>query len=166
VRLVNRRAIRMETTHLEMHCIQTQAEAVVAGSSTTTDTGRFRDYFVLTLSFLRDPTALKLIGQYESRLSRDFARTLSQLRQAQKLRSQSNGMNVQESREQTQPDPPTTPETSTTVARASASSGASASPQEMPAAQNTNEADKNSAQQTQSAPNLMETVTLFTTASS
>jgi hypothetical protein len=41
----------------------------------------------LTFSFLREPAALKLIGQYESRLSCDFARTLAQLRQVQKLRA-------------------------------------------------------------------------------
>ena len=57
--------------------------AATPGSSLATATDHHRDNIMLTLAFLRDPAALKLISQYESRLARDFARTLTQLRQSQ-----------------------------------------------------------------------------------
>jgi hypothetical protein len=82
------RAVKLETTHLEMKFAETVADATNAGSSYATDSARHRDNFILALAFLRDPAALKLISQYESRLARDFSRTLNELRKTQKLREQ------------------------------------------------------------------------------
>jgi hypothetical protein len=98
------RAVRLETTHLEMKFAETIADAQKAGSSYATDATRHRDNFILTLAFLRDPAALKLISQYESRLARDFSRTLTQLRAAQELREQTQLHVTHEFAEQTQSD--------------------------------------------------------------
>jgi TolA-binding protein len=97
------RAVRLETTHLENKFHETIADATKAGSPIATDTGRSRDNWLLMFAFLRDPAALKLISQYESRLARDFSRTLNELRKTQKLREQTQLIVMQESREQAQP---------------------------------------------------------------
>jgi hypothetical protein len=92
------RAIRMETAHMEHH-----AEAVWknVGELLPTDP-RSRDNQLLMLTFDRAAATIKLIHQYESRLSRDFARTLTQLRAAQKSREQSQQDIPQNTSEQTQ----------------------------------------------------------------
>jgi len=87
------RAVRMETAHLEMHTgllTQSMGSALPIGEGA----GQTRQNWLTTLAFLKSPSATTLIGQYESRLSRDFARTLSQLRQAQKLRAQQPTQNL------------------------------------------------------------------------
>jgi hypothetical protein len=94
------RALRLETTHLENKFHETVADATKAGSPIATDTGRTRDNWLLMFAFLRDPAALKLISQYESRLARDFARTLTQLRQSQALRVQGGVQNLSEQTQQ------------------------------------------------------------------
>jgi len=92
-----RRAVRMETAHLDLNAIRVLESAAKALPDDPA-APRTSDNWLLMLAFLRDPAALKLIGQYESRLARDFARTLTQLRQAQKLREQTQAApNVPES---------------------------------------------------------------------
>jgi hypothetical protein len=95
------RAVRMETAHFDVNATIIVHELTTAGCSIATDTGATRDNGLLMMAFLRDPNALTLIGRYESRLSRDFAKTLAQLRQAQSLRAKAE---VQKLRNQTQAD--------------------------------------------------------------
>ena len=76
------RAIRIETAQLELNANYVWQQL----ADTLPAEPRPRDTQILMLAFHRDPAALKLIGQYESRLGRDFARTLAQLRQAQSVK--------------------------------------------------------------------------------
>jgi hypothetical protein len=90
------RAIRMETAHLEMQfglMVKSMAGSINEDEQT-------QRAWITTLAFLKTPSATTLLAQYESRLSRDFARTLTQLRQAQKARMKEEAQN---SRDQTQP---------------------------------------------------------------
>jgi hypothetical protein len=84
------RAVRMETTHLEMNTrIVTKSMAGALPPDEQT-----QQAWLTTLAFLNNPNATTLIAQYESRLARDFARTLTQLRQAQKLRVQNDAQEL------------------------------------------------------------------------
>ena len=76
------RAIRIETAHLDLSARRVH----LASANALPDEQPARNSWLTTLAFLHDPAALKLIGQYESRLGRDFARTLGQLRQAQSVK--------------------------------------------------------------------------------
>ncbi len=82
------RALRMETAHLNLNATLIVHELAATGSTIATDTGAIRDNGLSMMAFLRDPNALTLIGRYESRLGREFARTLTQFHQSQKLRKQ------------------------------------------------------------------------------
>lgn len=80
------RAVKMETTQLDMHTgllAKSMAGALPSGEGAE----QTQHNWLTTLAFLKNPSATTLIAQYESRLARDFARTLTQLRQAQKLRT-------------------------------------------------------------------------------
>jgi len=95
------RAMRLETAQLDQSAVRIIARE---GGAFPQDDPRARDNYLLMRSFLDAGTALTLIARYESRLSRDFARTLAQLRQVQSLRAKNE---AQKFGNQTQP--PETP---------------------------------------------------------
>ncbi len=104
------RAVRMETAHLEMQ-FGLMAKSMAGSINEDEQTQRA---WITTLAFLKTPSATTLLAQYESRLSRDFARTLTQLRSAQALRAKADAQNVGI---QTQPEASkdTTPADTTTM---------------------------------------------------
>jgi hypothetical protein len=99
------RAVRMETTHLEMHT-GLLAKSMAGALPTGENAEQTQHNWLTTLAFLKNPSATTLLAQYESRLARDFARTLAQLRQSQALRARREAENRSEARNlsvQTQP---------------------------------------------------------------
>jgi len=83
------RALRMETAHFDVSTVIVRDEISRDRVALPQDASqRTRDNWLLMLAFAKDPAQLNLIGRYESRLSRDFHRTLAELRRTQKLRNQ------------------------------------------------------------------------------
>jgi len=92
------RAAKMEMTHLDISARRVHKQS--ANALPDEDPARLN--WLTTLALLHTPNAMDLIGRYESRLTRDFAKVLTQLRQSQKLRVEKD---VQKLRKQTQPQP-------------------------------------------------------------
>ena len=82
-----RRALRIETALLDRACMATLDLAEKYPEDfPADDPARTRDNWILSGAFTRESSELTLLSYYESRLSRDFHRTLAQLRQSQRLR--------------------------------------------------------------------------------